>query len=103
MAAWCEEARSDYENGQIPGACPGDLDMGEVMRVVRERLPPDAIVCNGAGNYTGWVQRFYRYRRFRTQLGPTNGSMGYGLPAALAAKSVYPERTVVAFAGDGCS
>ncbi|MBW7849706.1 MAG: thiamine pyrophosphate-binding protein [Rhodospirillales bacterium] len=100
--AWCEEARSDYENGQIPGACPGDLDMGEVMRVVRERLPPDAIVCNGAGNYTGWVQRFYRYRRFRTQLGPTNGSMGYGLPAALAAKSVYPERTVVAFAGDGC-
>lgn len=100
--AWCEEARSEYENGQIPGACPGDLDMGEVMRVVRERLPPDAIVCNGAGNYTGWVQRFYRYRRFRTQLGPTNGSMGYGLPAALAAKSVYPERTVVAFAGDGC-
>lgn len=100
--AWCEEARSEYENGQIPGACPGDLDMGEVMRVVRERLPPDAIVCNGAGNYTGWVQRFYRYRRFRTQLGPTNGSMGYGLPAALAAKSVHPERTVVAFAGDGC-
>lgn len=100
--AWCAEARGDYDNGQIPGACPGDLDMGEVMRVIRERLPPDAIVCNGAGNYTGWVQRFYRYRRFRTQLGPTNGSMGYGLPAALAAKTLYPERTVVAFAGDGC-
>ena len=65
-------------------------------------LPADAIITNGAGNYTAWVHRFYRYRTFRSQLAPTSGSMGYGLPAAVAAKALHPERTVVCFAGDGC-
>ena len=65
-------------------------------------LPRDAIVCNGAGNYATWIHRFYRFRAFGTQLAPTSGSMGYGVPAAIGAKRLYPDRTVVAFAGDGC-
>jgi acetolactate synthase-1/2/3 large subunit len=65
-------------------------------------LPDDAIVTNGAGNYCVWVNGYYHYRRYRSQLGPTSGSMGYGTPAAIAAKLVHPERTVVCFAGDGC-
>jgi acetolactate synthase-1/2/3 large subunit len=65
-------------------------------------LYPDAIVCNGAGNYTVWVHRFWRYRKYRTELAPTSGSMGYGIPAAMAAKLLHPDRHVFAFAGDGC-
>ena len=80
----------------------GALQMPEVMAFLRVRLPPDAIITNGAGNYTTWVHRFYQYRRYRTELGPTSGAMGYGLPAAVAAKAVHPDRTVVCFAGDGC-
>jgi acetolactate synthase-1/2/3 large subunit len=67
-----------------------------------DQLPDDAIVCNGAGNYSGWIHRFFQYKQPRTQLAPTSGAMGYGVPAAVAAKLRYPERTVVAFAGDGC-
>ncbi|MCG4453132.1 thiamine pyrophosphate-binding protein [Pseudomonas sp. MMS21-TM103] len=81
---------------------PGPVQLGEIMAWLRERLPEDAILSNGAGNYAVWVQRFYQYRRFRTQLGPTNGSMGYGVPAGIAAKLTAPERMVVAFSGDGC-
>jgi len=73
-----------------------------VMEHLNEVLPPDAIVCNGAGNYATWVHRFYRFDRYGTQLAPTSGSMGYGVPAAVGAKRVFPDRTVVAFAGDGC-
>ena len=69
---------------------------------MRRILPPDAIIANGAGNFAVWVHRFYRYRQFGTELAPTSGSMGYGVPAAIAAKLVHPKRTVVAFAGDGC-
>jgi acetolactate synthase I/II/III large subunit len=72
------------------------------MLWLREHLPGNAIVCNGAGNYAIWVHRYYRYRQFRTQLAPTSGSMGYGVPAAVMAKRQHPERPVVAFAGDGC-
>ena len=95
-------ARAEYEAWQEPTAQPGDVNLGEIVAWLAETLPDDAIVTNGAGNYTVWLHRFYRYRRFRTQLGPTSGAMGYGLPAAVAAKAVHPERTVVAFAGDGC-
>ncbi len=95
-------ARSDYlEFIQTP-KIPGDLQMGDIMGWLRDRLPEDSIITNGAGNYTTWVHRFYQYRSFPTQLAPTSGSMGYGAPAAVAAKSVFPERTVVCFAGDGC-
>ncbi len=81
---------------------PGAVNFGECVAWLRQRLPPDAILTNGAGNYSGWTHRFYRFRRYGTQLGPTSGSMGYGVPAAVAAKRLHPERTVVAFAGDGC-
>ncbi|MFQ6017380.1 MAG: thiamine pyrophosphate-dependent enzyme [Kiloniellaceae bacterium] len=76
--------------------------MGEIMAYLRARLPPEAIVTNGAGNYSVWPNRFYQFRRFPSQLGPIAGSMGYGTPAAVAAKLVHPERPVVCFAGDGC-
>ncbi len=98
---WRDEARKSYEAWQIPPRTPGDVQMGEVIAFLRESLPPDAIVANGAGNFAVWVHRFYRYRRFGTQLAPTSGSMGYGVPAGVAAKLVHPDRTVVAFAGDG--
>ena len=78
------------------------VEMGAVMRLLRENLPKDAILTNGAGNYANWVHRYHRFQGSKTQLAPTSGSMGYGVPAAIAAKLRYPERTVVAFAGDGC-
>ncbi len=85
-----------------PLASPGAVQMSEIVAWLRKRLPADAIVTNGAGNYATWVHRFWAYGKFRTQLAPTSGSMGYGVPAAVAAKAVHPKRTVVAFAGDGC-
>jgi acetolactate synthase-1/2/3 large subunit len=81
---------------------PGALQMGEVMATLNATLPPETIVTNGAGNYSAWPNRFYKYRSYPSQLAPTSGSMGYGVPAAVAAKLVHPERPVVAFAGDGC-
>src|SRR5438552_79518 len=81
---------------------PGELDLWQVVAVLRQRLPEDAIVVNGAGNYTVWLHRLYRHHRFRTQLAPYNGSMGYGVPAAIAAKATHPERVVVSWNGDGC-
>jgi acetolactate synthase-1/2/3 large subunit len=101
--AWAADARADYVANLRHGPAPGSgVDLGEVMAHLRAVLPEDAIVCNGAGNYTVWVHRFLQYRRFGTQLAPQSGSMGYGLPAALAAQLVHPDRLVVAFAGDGC-
>jgi acetolactate synthase-1/2/3 large subunit len=76
--------------------------MGAVMQTLRETLPADAIMTNGAGNYATWLHRFHRFQHYGTQLAPTSGSMGYGLPAAVGAKRVYPDRTVVCLAGDGC-
>jgi acetolactate synthase-1/2/3 large subunit len=71
------------------------------MALLRERLPEDTILCNGAGNFATWPHRFWQYTRYRSQLAPTSGAMGYGVPAAIAAKIVHPDRTVVCFAGDG--
>lgn len=105
-AAWTRAAREDHLDNIEPPcgaqAMPGDVDLGAVMRHLRETLPADTIVSNGAGNYTLWVQRFWRYGGLRTQLAPTSGTMGYGLPAAIAAQLVHPQRTVLCFAGDGC-
>lgn len=81
---------------------PGELQMGQVMAWLNSALPADAILCNGAGNYATWLHRFYDFRQYGTQLAPTSGSMGYGLPAAVGAKRIYPDRPVVCFAGDGC-
>ena len=85
-----------------PASGPGDVAMGPIMAHLEEVLPADAIMCNGAGNYATWLHRFHRFRRFGTQAAPTSGSMGYGTPAGVAAKAVFPEREVVVFAGDGC-
>jgi acetolactate synthase-1/2/3 large subunit len=80
---------------------PGGVNLGAVMVWLRDNLPADAILCNGAGNYAAWIHRFYRFRRFGAQIAPTAGSMGYGVPAAVAMKRLYPERTIVCMAGDG--
>jgi acetolactate synthase I/II/III large subunit len=99
---WTQSARADYLSNLRHGLMPGPVDLGEIMAFLRGRLPEDAIVTNGAGNYAGWVHRFYQYTGFRTQLAPTSGAMGYGVPSAIAAKALYPERTVISFSGDGC-
>jgi acetolactate synthase-1/2/3 large subunit len=101
---WKEQlkaARADYEAWTVPKQLPGRLQYGEIIGWLREHLPEDAIVTGGAGNFASWLHRHFQYRCFRTQLGPTNGSMGYGVPAAIAAKLVEPLRTVVALTGDG--
>ncbi|WP_340110226.1 thiamine pyrophosphate-binding protein [Pikeienuella sp. HZG-20] len=87
-------------SGQPP-ATPGDAEMGPIMSHLRA-VAPDAILTNGAGNYATWTHRFWRFRRFGQQLAPVCGSMGYGLPAAVAAKRRHPEAEVICFAGDGC-
>jgi acetolactate synthase-1/2/3 large subunit len=96
------EARAAYEAFSKPLETPGAVKLEQVVRQVSELLPEDGIVTNGAGNYTGFVHRYFTYKGFKTQLAPTSGSMGYGLPAAIGAKLAHPERPVVAFAGDGC-
>lgn len=95
-------ARAEYEAWQQPTTSPGPVQMAEIIRWLDANTPADTIFTNGAGNYATWVHRFHRYRRHGGQLAPTSGSMGYGLPAAVAAKIARPERLVVAFAGDGC-
>ena len=100
--AWAAEARAEYEGWQKPVATPGAVRMEEVVGWLSKTLPEDAIVTNGAGNYAAFLHRYYRFRRHGTQLAPTSGSMGYGFPAAIAAKLARPAQTVVCMAGDGC-
>jgi acetolactate synthase-1/2/3 large subunit len=100
--AWLREARADYAAWQQPEETLGALRMEHVVAHLGDVLPDDAILTNGAGNYSAWLHRYHRYRGWRTQLAPTSGSMGYGLPAAIAAKIAHPERDVVCLAGDGC-
>jgi acetolactate synthase-1/2/3 large subunit len=95
-------AHADYEAWRAPRAVPGALDLWQIVTWLDVNLPEDAILTNGAGNYTAWLHRIYRYRRYRTQLGPYSGAMGYGVPAAVAAKAHHPERLVVSWNGDGC-
>lgn len=97
------EKRKDYEtwNRDIKTQ-PGTLNFGSVVQTLSDSLPDTAVITNGAGNYAAWVHRHFRYRRFGSQLAPTSGSMGYGVPAAVAAARIQPERLVVCFAGDGC-
>jgi acetolactate synthase-1/2/3 large subunit len=107
-AAWTEAARANYQAWVRPwpgagggGEPPAGVDLGQALAAMRERLPDDAVVTSGAGNYSIWVHRYFQFRRHGTQLAPKSGAMGFGLPAALAAKVVHPRRTVVAVAGDG--
>ena len=94
-------ARKEYLEWTEPRPMPGKLQYGDLVRWLSERLPEDTIVAGGAGNFAGWLHRHFRYKGFRTQLGPTNGSMGYGYPAAVAAKLAAPSRNVIAVCGDG--
>ena len=96
------EAHEQYvRNLETARELPGDLQMTEVMAELRRRLGPDAILTCGAGNFTVWAHRYYEFSRYPSQLAPRSGSMGYGVPAAVAAKALHPERPVVCLAGDG--
>jgi acetolactate synthase-1/2/3 large subunit len=99
---WAASARADYEAFVKPVPVKGDVNPSEIFAWLNTRLPEDAILTNGAGNYAGWLHRFFLHRRFHTQLAPTSGAMGYGVPAAIGAKAVHPDRMVIACAGDGC-
>jgi acetolactate synthase-1/2/3 large subunit len=103
-SSWKSEtakARAEYLEWIEPRPMPGQVQYGQIIRWLSERLPEDAIIAGGAGNFAGWLHRHFTYKGFRTQLGPTNGSMGYGYPAAVAAKIAQPSRTVLAVCGDG--
>lgn len=104
QGAWRErtaQARQEYLEWTEPRPMPGNLQYGQIVRWLSDKLPEDTIVAGGAGNFAGWLHRHFRYKGFRTQLGPTNGSMGYGYPAAVAAKLAQPARNVLAVCGDG--
>jgi acetolactate synthase I/II/III large subunit len=102
---WAEAtaaAHADYLAwSETATAVPGQVNLGEILIWLRENLPADAILCNGAGNFAAWIHRFYRVRRFASHFAPTSGSMGYGVPAAVAMKRLYPDRVVVGISGDG--
>ena len=103
--AWRGEsdtAHADYLAwGEKATPVPGAVNLGEIMVWLRDNLPPDAVITQGAGNFSGWVHRFYRVRKYGGLVGATSGSMGYGLPAALAMQTLYPDRPVICVAGDG--
>ena len=96
------DLRAAYEESLVPRATPGSVRMEDVVSTVSAVLPENGFVTNGAGNYSQWVHRYFQFKGYRSGLAPTSGSMGYGLPAAIAAKLAHPERPVVCFAGDGC-
>lgn len=99
---WTQAARADYLDWVDPRETPGALKLEQVIHSLSESLPEDAIITNGAGNYAAFLHRYLRARAFPGHLAPTSGSMGYGFPAAIAAKLEHPERPVICFAGDGC-
>src|SRR5690606_24845660 len=98
---WLAGAQEDYARWREPRRQPGTLDYPAVVLHLDRNLPADAIIANGAGNFASPLHRFYRHRRHKTQLAPTSGAMGYGVPAAIAAALRHPGRTVVAVTGDG--
>jgi acetolactate synthase-1/2/3 large subunit len=102
VAAEAAAAHAEYlQWSETPKQLPGAFQYGETIVWLRGRLPADAIICNGAGNFATWIHRYYRFRNPRTQLAPTSGSMGYGTPAGVMAKRQFPDRIVVTLAGDG--
>ena len=101
-ATTTRELNEAYRASLSPIATPGSVQLAEVVRTVSDMMPEHGIVTNGAGNYAAFVHRYMQYKGYRSCLAPTSGSMGYGLPAAIAAKLADPTRTVVNFAGDGC-
>lgn len=104
-SAWGEQsarAHQDYLAYGEPVANPGEVQLAQIVAKLRDQMAPDTIVTNGGGNFTGWVHRFWRFRELGTQLAPTNGSMGYGVPSGVAAALVRPDHRVLSFSGDGC-
>ena len=101
-ADWVHEQREDYLAFCQPTEVPGDLNMSRVIRHITQTMPDNTLLTNGAGNYTVWGHRFHQHRSYRTQLAPTSGSMGYAVPAAIAAKLVSPDQPVISLSGDGC-
>jgi acetolactate synthase-1/2/3 large subunit len=103
--AWRGEAAAAHADylawSEVPTDQPGAVNLGAILVWLRENLPRDTILCNGAGNYAAWIHRFYRFRELATHIAPTSASMGYGVPAAVAMKRVYPTRTVLSLNGDG--
>jgi acetolactate synthase-1/2/3 large subunit len=99
---WRLNARKIYEDNVSPVSLGGDVDLAEVMQIMERNLPLDTVMVNGAGNFSGWIHRYWKYSGYRSQLAPTNGAMGYGVPAGIAAKIAFPNRTVVSVSGDGC-
>ena len=102
---WRDETRVAHADflqwTDAPTEQPGGVNLGVVMVWLRDNLPADTILCNGAGNYAAWIHRFYRFRRFASHIAPTSASMGYGMPSAVAMKRLYPQRTVISINGDG--
>jgi acetolactate synthase I/II/III large subunit len=101
-AAWCRQGRAAFEADLVAEETPGDVKLEQVVTWLSDHLGDQDVIANGAGNYSGWVHRYYLFRGYRTQLAPTSGSMGYGVPAAVSAKLAAPDSTVVCVAGDGC-
>ena len=97
-----EAAHADYMAFSTPPAMPGDVNYSEIVGWLSDTLPEDAIITNGAGNYTVWVHRFFRYKTYGTQLAPQSGAMGYGVPSGVSAAVMNPGKIVVSFSGDGC-
>ncbi len=99
---WRRDLRAAYDASLRPQTTPGSVKLESIVTTLSSMLPHDAIITNGAGNYAAFLHRYFAYKSYPAQLAPVSGSMGYGLPAAIAAKLAEPNRTVVAFAGDGC-
>ena len=99
---WLNKANKTYIKNIIPQPSTGDVDLSELMIAMRELLPRDTVMTNGAGNFSGWIHRYWQYEDFRSQIAPTNGAMGYGVPAGVAAKIACPDKLVVSISGDGC-
>ena len=103
--AWRESANAAHADfvawTETATPQPGDVNLGEIMIWLRDHVPADTILCNGAGNYASWIHRFYRFRGYMTHVAPTSASMGYGMPAAIAMQRLHPKRLVLSVNGDG--
>lgn len=100
-AEWAQQGRAAFDAFQTPVETPGPVKLERIMHWLSDTLPNDTIMTNGAGNYATWLHRYFRFKEYGTQLAPTSGSMGYGFPAAVAASLQHPDRTVIAWLGDG--
>ena len=101
-SSWRTKGNEIYRENIIPQRSPGAVDLGELMNILREVLPHDAVITNGAGNFSGWIHRHWQYSGFKSQIAPTNGAMGYGVPSGVGAKIALGDRLVVSISGDGC-